>query len=252
MANGDLTIGSWLNFNSPLLTEMMASAGFDWLVIDMEHGVSDRGDLVHLVQVIELSGISPLVRLGANDPFLIKQAMDAGACGVVVPMIMSVEDAIAARDALYYPPIGKRGVGLTRAHDFGMDFDTYKEKAQSETVFIVQIEHVDAVDCLSEILDLEHVDGFIIGPYDLSGSLGKPGQFDDPEVAAALDKATQVIKSHAKPGGYHIVHSDQDTLRQRINQGCRFMAYGTEMIFLAEKLQEESQFLAGLKEKLRP
>ena len=247
MAAGDITIGSWLNLSSPFLTEMMAKAGFDWLVIDMEHGTSGQTELVDLIQVIDLAGLPALVRVGDNNPYLIKRAMDAGASGIIVPMVKTVEDIRAARDALYYPPKGARGVGLTRAHDFGMNFDDYKETAAQNSILIAQIEHVDAIENLSDILNVEEVDGFIVGPYDLSGSIGKPGEFDNPDVVALLNKATEVIKSHKKPGGYHIVHSDRDLLKRRLDEGCRFVAYGTEMIFMAEKLRDESAFVQTLK-----
>jgi len=247
MAAGETTIGSWLNLSSPFLTEMMAKAGFDWLVVDMEHGTSGQAELVGLIQVIELAGLPALVRVGDNNPYLIKRAMDAGACGVIVPMVKSVDDILAARDALYYPPTGKRGVGLTRAHNFGMAFDEYRKAASQNSILIAQIEHVDAISNLADILDVEEVDGFIVGPYDLSGSIGKPGQFTDPEVVKLLNKATDIIKQHKKPGGYHIVHSDQDLLKQRLREGCRFMAYGTEMIFMAEKLRQESEFLQSVR-----
>jgi len=247
MAGGDSTIGSWLNLSSPFFTEMMAKAGFDWLVVDMEHGTSGQTELIDLIQVIDLAGLPALVRVGDNNPYLIKRAMDAGACGVIVPMVKTVEDILAARDALYYPPKGSRGVGLTRAHDFGLGFDEYKEQAAQNSILIAQIEHVDAIENLTSILDVDEVDGFIVGPYDLSGSIGKPGRFDDPEVVAQLDRATEIIKHHKKPGGYHIVHSDHALLKQRLDEGCRFVAYGTEMIFMAEKLRDESAFIQSLK-----
>lgn len=248
LAAGDTTIGSWLNFSDPLLAEMMARAGFDWLVVDMEHGTASHGDLVRIIQVLDLAGVPALVRVGANDPYLIKRAMDAGACGVIVPMIISAAEAIAARDALYYPPKGRRGVGLTRVHDFGMDFDAYRVQAQQNSLLIVQIEHVKAVERLSEILDVDDVDGFIVGPYDMSGSIGKPGELDDPKVVALLDKVTDIMTGQPKPGGIHIVHSDRQALKMRLEQGYRFIAYGTEMVFLAEKLQDEMGFVRSLKE----
>ncbi len=247
LASGETTIGSWLSFGSPLLAEMMAKSGFDWLVIDMEHGTSSVTELVHLCQVVGLCGVPPLVRVGENDPRLIKQAMDAGAAGIVVPMVNSVSDAEAARDSLYYPPVGTRGVGLTRAHAFGLGFDKYKDDSGKHSTLIVQIEHFEAVDALDQILAVEGVDGFIVGPYDMSGSIGKPGQFDDPDVKALLNRASEFVTTSEKPGGYHIVHSDHRMLKQRLAEGCRFLAYGTEMVFLAEKLRDEMEFVSSAK-----
>ncbi len=247
LRSGETTIGSWLSFGSPLLAELMAKAGFDWLVIDMEHGASSVTELVQMCQVIGLCGVPPLVRVGENDPRLIKQAMDAGAAGVIVPMVNSATEAEAARDALYYPPRGKRGVGLTRAHEFGLGFDTYKDQANDNSILIVQIEHYRAVDEIEEILAVDGVDGFIVGPYDMSGSLGKPGEFDDPDVKSLLDRASAVVAKADKPGGYHIVHSDHRLMKQRLAEGCRFIAYGTEMVFLAEKLRDELDVLQTMR-----
>jgi 2-dehydro-3-deoxyglucarate aldolase len=248
LAAKQLTIGSWLSFGYPQLAEMMANSGFDWLTVDMEHGAMGTAGMLNLIQVIELSGCVPLVRVGQNDARLIKTAMDAGAHGVIVPDVRSAEEAQRAVDALYYPPRGKRGVGLSRAQGFGMGFDHYRTKRVEEFVLIVQIEHYKAVENLDEILAIDDVDGFIIGPYDMSASLGLPGEFSHPDVAALLDSVEARVKTVSKPGGYHIVHSDHAAMRQRIDAGCRFMAYGTEMIFLAEKRETEGGFVSGLLE----
>ena len=238
-----LTIGSWLTFSDPLLAEMMAGAGFDFLVVDMEHGLTGPDEAARLIQVIDLAGAWPLVRVGANDPLLIKRSLDAGAAGIIVPDIRSALAASEAVAAVKYPPAGRRGVGLSRAQGFGMDFDGYKEWVANDSVLIVQIEHMDAVAVIDDILAVDGVDGFIVGPYDMSGSVGKPGQFDDPDVRALLDRVAETVTKSAKPGGYHIVHTDPDGLQARLRSGCRFMAYGVEMIFLAEKLREVSATL---------
>lgn len=241
LANRDLTIGSWVSFGFTPTTEMMARAGFDWLVIDMEHTAIGVSDAQQLIQVIDLAGVVPLVRVGANDPLLIKRAMDSGAHGVIVPMVNSADEAKRAVQALYYPPIGNRGAGLARAQGYGLEFTQYKEWADRESVLIVQIEHVDAVNQLEEIISVDGVDGFIVGPYDLSGSLGMPGRWNEPAVVEALAEVERVIALDLKPAGYHVVHSNSAELQLRIRQGYRFIAYGDDMVFFAEKLNEERQ-----------
>jgi 2-dehydro-3-deoxyglucarate aldolase len=247
LAEKRLVLGSWLSFGDPQLAEMMARTGFDFLVVDMEHSATTDAQMLAMIQVIGLSGVVPLVRVGQNDPLPIKRALDAGARGVIVPMISSAEDARAAVSAAHYPPTGTRGVGLSRAQDFGRRFEVYRTEAAEETVVIVQIEHRDAVDALDAILAVDGVDGFVVGPYDLSGSIGKPGKFDDPEVAALLDRATAPLATHAKPGGFHVVQGDAETVRRRLDQGCRLLAYGTEMIFLGERLDEIAEDLEGFR-----
>lgn len=243
LRNKELTIGSWISFSYPPMCEMMAKAGFDWLVVDMEHSAIDFENAQHLIQIIDLAGCIPLVRVGANDPLIIKRVMDAGARGVVIPMVNTKEDAERAINASYYPPVGTRGVGLSRAQKYGLGFHEYQETAKEETVVIVQIEHIKAVENIDDILSVAGVDGFIIGPYDLSGSLGQPGNFDYPTVKEALCKVESVMANSKKVGGYHVVHSDHDELMNRISQGYKFVAYGVDMVFFAEKLRFESAFI---------
>jgi len=245
----ELTIGSWLSFGFTPTCEIMTRVGFDWLVIDMEHTAIDFSDCLELIQIIENSGTVPLVRVGKNDQLHIKRAMDAGAHGVIVPMINTVDDAQKAIDALYYPPKGKRGVGLGRAQNYGMGFEQYKKWADEESILIVQIEHRDAVNNLESILSLEGIDGFIIGPYDLSGSLGVPGNLHHSSVVEALKEVQRIMNKHIKAGGYHIVHSNHQELLDKIEQGYSFIAYGDDMVFFAEKINEEAKFIQKQKTK---
>jgi len=245
--NKELTIGSWISFGFTQTCEIMAKANFEWLVVDMEHTAINDNKCLNLIQIIENNGISPLVRVGANNPLLIKRAMDAGAHGIIVPMINSVEDAEKAINSLYYPPIGNRGVGLGRAQCYGIGFDDYYNSSKNNTIFIPQIEHIDGVNNLEDILKLEYVDGFIIGPYDLSGSLGVTGEWDHPNMIDALDKVNVILSENIKPGGYHVVHSNRNELNQRLEEGYTFIAYGDDMVFFAESIQKESKYISGLK-----
>lgn len=246
---GELTIGSWLSFGFTPVTEMMASAGFDWLVVDMEHTAIDSADAMAMIQVLDLAGCAPLVRVGANDPLLIKRALDAGAHGVVVPMVNTAADAERAAAAAYYSPRGQRGAGLSRAQQYGLGFADYKAWADKETVLVVQIEHVDAVKNLRAIMAVDGVDAFIVGPYDLSGSLGRPGDWEHESVRKALDEVRTIASSGGVVGGYHVVHSNRQELEQRIAEGFRFIAYGDDMVFLAEKLRDEASFVRALRER---
>ncbi len=242
----ELLVGSWIQFGYPQTTEIVAKAGFSFVVIDMEHTSIAANELLSSIQISSLAGVTVLVRVGANDPLLIKRAMDAGAHGIIVPMIETREQAERARDAIYYPPKGMRGVGLARAQGFGLDFDSYRDRMATETILIAQIEHRRAIDELEAILDVDGVDGFLVGPYDMSGSFGKPGQFNDPEVAAALSRVAEVVKSHRKPSGFHVVQPDPALLEQRIGEGYRFIAYGTDMVFFSEAVRRSVLAAPGL------
>lgn len=233
-----LTIGSWITLGHPSIAEIMAKSGFDWLTVDMEHSAITLDQAQQLIQIIELSGVTPLVRVGENDPTLIKRVMDAGAHGVIVPMVNCKDDAINAVNAVKYPPIGTRGVGLARAQGYGLEFEKYREWVNKESIVIVQIEHIEAVNNLEEILDVDGVDGSIIGPYDLSGSLGYPGEFDRQEVKQALLRYEDICKKMNKPMGFHVVQPDSEIAISYKGKGYVFLAVGIDMLYLGIKSRD--------------
>jgi len=227
-----LCIGSWITLAHPAIAEIMAKSGFEWLTVDLEHSVITIREAEELIRVIDLCGVAPLVRLSTNDPVQIKRVMDAGAHGVIVPMVNSVKEARKAVDAVRYPPEGNRGVGLARAQGYGSDFEKYKEWLNKKSIVIVQIEHIKAVENLDAILSVDGVDGFIVGPYDLSGSLGIPGQFNNKLMVEAMSKIRTSIKTSSKIAGYHVVEPDVDQLQQRVLEGYRFLAYSLDTCML--------------------
>jgi 2-keto-3-deoxy-L-rhamnonate aldolase RhmA len=230
-----LTIGSWIQIGSPVVGEIMASAGFDWLAIDLEHSMITLREAEDLIRVIDLKGVIPLVRLSSNNHEQIKRVMDAGAHGVIVPMVNSAAEALAVVQSVKYPPLGSRSIGLARAQGYGVGFDKYFEWQKEQTIIVVQIEHVDAVANIEEILEVQGIDAYIVGPYDLSGSMGLPGLFESPQFLSALQKIHSAGKKLGVPGGLHIVEPDPEALQECIKQGNQFIAYGidTRMIDMA-------------------
>lgn len=227
-----LTIGSWITLGHPSIAEILASAGYDWLVVDMEHTTISIEQAGELIRVIDLCGVAPLVRLTSNHPDQIKRVMDAGAHGIIVPMVSSVDDALRAVASTRYAPLGVRGVGLARAQKYGHGFSDYLQWQKDGPVVIVQIEHKDALDHLEAIISVPGVDGFIIGPYDLSCSMGMPGEFDHPEFKAAMSRILSTGLRMNCPAGLHIVEPDQSRLRQVITEGYRFIAYSVDIRML--------------------
>tara|TARA_B100002003_G_scaffold222367_1_gene226148 strand:+ start:750 stop:1430 length:681 start_codon:yes stop_codon:yes gene_type:complete len=210
----------------------MADAGFDWLCIDLEHSVIDYFEAEQLIATMEAKGCIPYVRVGENNPLIIKRMLDAGAVGIIVPAVNSKEDAIRAVKSVKYPPLGNRGVGLARAQNYGFGFDEYVEKINSRTMVIVQIEHIDAINNLEEILSTKGVDGSIIGPYDLSGSMGKPGEYNEPDVKKALEKYERLAKDIGKPFGYHVIEPDYKLVLEKIDLGYTIIAFSLDTLFL--------------------
>lgn len=239
LAKKELTIGSWIQIGNTDVAEIMAKAGFDWLVIDMEHSAISISQAHSLIQVIDLAGCVPLVRLSNNDSVLIKRIMDAGAHGIIVPNVNSVDDAVKAVKATQYPPAGTRGVGLWRAQEYGFNFDEYKKWQAPESIVIVQIEHIEGVNNLEAILRTKGVDGFIIGPYDLSASLGILGEFEHPDFKNALEKVYRVSKEMDALMGTHVVAPDVSEVRGRIDEGYRFIAYSIDTLMLGFSFRED-------------
>lgn len=224
----ELTIGTWLCMGNTHIAEIMCNAGFDWITIDLEHTGTSIAQAAELIRIIDLCGKSPLVRLPENDSTIIKKVMDCGAHGIIVPMVKTVDDALLAYRSLRYPPSGNRGVGLFRAQGYGKSFSSYLEWVDENALLIVQIEHHEAVTNIEEILNLDEVDGYIIGPYDLSASMGIPGEFNHPKMKEALEKIAQTGAKKLKPGGIHIIEPKLAELKTAIQSGMKFIAYSVD------------------------
>lgn len=229
---GKSTLGSWITLGHTAIAEIFSRAGFDWVVIDLEHSTISIEKAGDLIRVIDLAGVPALVRLTSNDDSLIKRVMDAGAYGIVVPMINSPEEATNAVMATRYSPYGIRGVGLARAQGYGRSFKDYLEWQEDGPLVIVQIEHVSALNNLEAIFNVHGVDGFIIGPYDLSCSMGIPGKFDHPDFINAMEFIKSTGERVRCPAGIHIVEPCPLQLKEKINAGYKFIAYSVDIRML--------------------
>jgi 4-hydroxy-2-oxoheptanedioate aldolase len=244
--SGDWMGGTWLNLGSSLTAEIAGKAGFDWLLVDLEHGMGDRHDLVTQLQAIEATPSAPVVRIAWNDAVLFKRVLDLGVSGVMVPMVNSAEEARRAAAAMRFPPEGIRGVArMNRATDFGPGFGDYFKKANSNLLTIVQIETQAAVGNLDEIAAVEGVDVLFVGPLDLSVSLGVPGQFDHAAVQEALAKVVAASRKAGKVAG--ILVADEDQLKRVRELGFTFVAIGSD----GAAVVKEMRALVGMLGKLK-
>jgi 2-dehydro-3-deoxyglucarate aldolase len=230
--NGEkVSIGSWIQIPHPSIAEIMGQAGYDWVAVDMEHGSISVNDLPDLFRALELGNTLPLARISQSHPKDCKQALDAGAGGVIVPMIESAGQLIAVRDACRWPPSGTRGVAFSRANLFGKNFETYRNEAQAP-LLVAMIEHYRAVAELEGILEVEGLDAILIGPYDLSASMGITAQFEHPDFCAAMDRIRNCAAAKGVPAGIHVVAPSRIELNQRIAEGYRFIAYSIDAVML--------------------
>ena len=231
MKRGQPSVGSWMQIPHGSVAEIMGNAGYDWVAVDMEHGSITVAQLPDLFRALELGGTLPLVRVAEGAARDCQQALDAGAGGIIVPNIQSADHLIAVRGACRWPPAGTRGVGFSRANLFGKKFETYREEAQAP-LLVAMIEHIRAVDNLEEILSVEGLDAILIGPYDLSASMGVTAQFESSTFIATLERIRTLCRDANIPSGVHVVMPDTDTLKQRIKEGHRFIAYSIDAVFL--------------------
>lgn len=229
---GCTTIGSWITLGSTGIAEILARAGFDWLVIDLEHSTISIDQAGELIRTVDLADVPPLVRVTSNDSCQIKRVLDAGAHGVVVPSINCKQDAEKAVAATRYAPLGNRGVGLARAQGYGSKFIEYLDWQENATVVIVQIEHIDALKNIGEIFSVPGVDGFIIGPYDLSCSMGIPGEFERDEFKEVVNTIFNAGVEAGCPAGIHLVEPDPERLETLVHEGYKILAYSVDIRML--------------------
>ena len=237
------SIGSWITTNNIVVAELMSSFSFDWLCVDLEHTATDYNDLLKLILSIQACNKKAYVRVGSNDPLIIKRALDIGADGVIIPMINNADDAKKAINSIFYPPLGTRGVGLFRAQGYGFDFENYRDNKSKKIEFIAQIEHIEAINNLDSILSLENVHGTIIGPYDLSSSIGKTGQLDCKELNDLVTKYENISKKYDKKMGYHVVPVDYRKVKEKIALGYNFIAFGFDLNFLGSSIKYQLENL---------
>ena len=185
---------------SPAVAEILADAGFDWLFIDGEHGPLETGDILAILQAVG-DRIACIVRVPGAEEVPIKKVLDLGAEGIIVPQVNTVEQAASVVRYARYSPAGSRGVGLSRAHGYGMRFEQYLETANEQIAVIVQAEHVLAVENIESIVKVEGIDAVLVGPYDLAASLGKMGRIDDPAVTDAIEHVSKTCQAAGIPLG---------------------------------------------------
>lgn len=225
------SVGSWMQIPHTSVAEIMGQSGYDWVAVDMEHGAIGVHQLPDLFRALQFGGTLPLARLAQGQSKDCKQALDAGAGGVVVPMVESAAQLTQVRDACRWPPSGTRGVGFSCANLFGKHFDAYAQEAQAP-LLVAMIEHIRAVDNLEEILRVEGLDAILIGPYDLSASMGLTAQFEEPRFVEEMKKIRAHCVRLRVPCGVHVVMPDPSALEQRIGEGYRFIAYSIDAVLL--------------------
>ncbi|MBA64005.1 MAG: 2,4-dihydroxyhept-2-ene-1,7-dioic acid aldolase [Planctomycetaceae bacterium] len=230
----ELLMGTMITLSSPAVTEMLSQMDFDWFFVDGEHGPLETTEMMGILQAAEPE-VPCMVRVPVADEVWIKKFLDCGASGIIAPQVNSPELAAQVVSWTRYAPEGVRGVGLARAHGYGLSFADYVERANDEIACVIQVEHIDAVNCVEETVQIAGVDCILLGPYDLSASMGKMGQVNDPEVVAAIEHVTKVCQAAGMPLGYFGVSAAD--IKPYIDQGYTLVVAATDTIFLASGAQ---------------
>ncbi len=245
---GETLNGCWLNLGSPLTAEIVGQAGFDWVLIDLEHGAGVEKDVLAQLQALENSPSAVLVRVESAESPRISRILDMGAEGIMCPKVDNAIEAKKVINGLHYPPFGNRGVAkMVRATQFGLNFNTYYDESRDNILGIVQIETLEALENLDKIAAVEGVDVLFIGPADLSMAMGIFGQFDHPTFIEALNKIVEAAQKTNKAIGILIFNpNDYDKYH---NMGIRFIACGSDATFVAEGARLMAKKLNGFKAK---
>ena len=230
LIEGEILIGTLITIPSPTVAEIMVQSGFDWLFIDMEHSAISLQDAEGMIRAVN-NQAHCIIRCPTNDEAWIKRCLDTGADGIILPRINTLKEAQYAVYHAKYPPVGNRSVGISRAHGYGSRFNEYLERANEDVALIIQCEHQDALGNLPEMAGLEGIDAIFVGPYDLSASMNKTGQVEDPEVQKAIGKIQQVTKGAQKPLG--IFATNPSGIKKWHGEGFSLLAVGVDSALLA-------------------
>ena len=246
VASGRPAIGTWIGFTDPYSVELMADAGFDWLLIDTEHFPISRESLRTILMAMKGSASVPVVRLPSNSLDHFQTALDLGAQGVVVPMISSRADAAQAVNFCRYPPLGTRGFSPTRASRYFQDLEAYAQAANGQITLIVQIETPQAVANIDEILTLGGIDGIFIGPSDLASFMNLPARTNHPEVERVVERLIESACSRSIPFGLP-TWTPAECLRY-VQLGARLPTLGSDMHYMGNGARKN---LSGIRDLLR-
>ncbi len=241
MRNRERVFAGWNSFAHPSITEIFTRAGFDFIGIDLEHSTIDQEQSQRIVAACQANGSLCLPRVASHNPEMTRRLLDSGADGLIVPMVSSAGEVKEIIDWCKYPPVGKRGFGISRAQGYGFDFDKYISTWNETSVVIVQIESVKAVKNIDSILDSEDIDGVMIGPYDISGSLGIPGQLTHQKVQEASEIVLKACHRYKKSVGTHLIEPDTDGIIKAFDKGYTFTVLASDVFVLwkwTQRLQE--------------
>ena len=246
--NREQLFAGWVSYAHPSITETFAMAGFDFMAIDMEHSTISIEQAQRIIAASQSEGVPCLPRPVSHSNDWIKPLLESGADGMVIQMVNKKEELENLIQHLYYPPIGNRSYGVNRAHDYGFSLDKYFSEWNKSASFIIQVESIEAVDNIENLLSFDEVDGVMIGPMDLSGSLGIPGKTDHPSVIEASKKVIKACEKYHKSCGTQVSDTNERAITKLFDLGYTFAILGSDLFVLWRWAEEMKTIMEKLKQ----
>lgn len=242
-----IVVGGWISFAHPSITEIFANCGFDFIAIDMEHSTISLEQAQRIIAASQSYGVPCLPRPVSHSNDWIKPLLDSGANGLIAPMVNSGIDCKTLSSLIKFPPLGRRSFGVNRAHEYGRSFNEYVSNWNDDSVFIAQIETKEAVKEIDAILDNPLLDGVMIGPYDLSGSLGVPGETNHPLVLEAEKSILNACKKRSKACGTQLADFTEKTFGKTLERGYSFVFASSDLFVLNNWASSVTSILKGIR-----
>lgn len=247
LTNRERLFAGWVSYAHPSITETFAGAGFDFIAIDMEHGTVSLEQAQRIIAAAQAEGSLCLPRPVSHSNDWTKPLLDSGADGMLYPMVQTKEEVRNLIDINKYPKEGKRSFGVNRAQNYGFIFDEYVENWNATSSLILQIESITAVENIDSLLSFPEVDGVMIGPYDMSGSLGVPGQTTHPLVLEASKKVILSCEKYGKSCGSQIADVTEESMKKHFDQGYTYCILGSDLFVLWKWAESMKKLMESFK-----
>ena len=232
LRNREQLFAAWVSYAHPSITETFAKVGFDFIAIDMEHSTISLTEGQRIIAACQSEGVPCLPRPVSHSNDYIKPLLESGADGILIQMVNTADEVTNLINDLKYPPIGKRSYGVSRAQGYGFDFSEYITQWNKSSTFIIQVESIEAVNNIEELLAFDEIDAVMVGPYDISGSLGVPGQLDHPNVLEASKKVISACEKYEKSCGTQLNDPNKENIKNLFDLGYTYAILGSDLFVL--------------------
>lgn len=247
LRNREQLFAAWVSYAHPSITETFAKSGFDFIAIDMEHSTISLTEGQRIIAACQSEGVPCLPRPVSHSNDYIKPLLESGADGMLIQMVNTADDVRHLINDLKFPPIGNRSYGVSRAQGYGFDFDEYINNWNETSTFIIQVESIEAVNNIEELLSFDQVDAVMIGPYDISGSLGVPGQLNHPDVLKASKKVIETCKKYGKSCGTQLNDPNPENIQSLFAMGYTYAILGSDLFVLWKWAEQMQQIIKSMR-----